>query len=84
MLRDTIEEETFQKVLADLAKHFSKKLKQKGSGAFVSRKEIVGVVDEEIQEVKVESHARNDKDLEIELFDLAVGALWGISSMRTW
>lgn len=62
---------------------FHRRRKQKGMGALVSRHEILGVIEEEIYELKkaIHEHTSDDELIE-ELKDLAVAAIFGIASLK--
>lgn len=56
---------------------------RKGWQAWSSRHEIAGVLSEEYNvEFMNEVHAKNPEGMERELFDIAIGAIFGIVSIR--
>ena len=56
---------------------------RKGWQTWSSRHEIVGVLKEEFEvEFMAEVHRKDPKAMERELFDVAIGALFGIVSIR--
>jgi len=60
----------------------SKRLKEKGYGAFVSRHEILGFLTEEYTEVVEAVHSKPTEDLQGELIDIAVGCIFGIACIE--
>jgi len=61
---------------------FMYRLKQKGYGTFTSRHEILGVITEEYKEFKDAVHSKDYKQMENELIDIAVGAIFGVVCFR--
>lgn len=59
------------------------RIKQKGLGTMASCHEILGILDEELQEYRDEVHAKAGAETKIEeLKDIAVAALFGIASIQ--
>jgi hypothetical protein len=58
-------------------------LKKKGSGAFVSSHEILGVLTEEYDEVKLAVHENDIGWLKAELMDVVVAAIFSLASIET-
>ena len=59
------------------------RLRERGTGIFISQHEILGIVYEEMSEYVGAVH-KNDHDAqEKELLDIAVAAVWGIVSIRS-
>ena len=57
---------------------------QKGLGVMASGHEILGVIEDEVQEYRDEVHAKSADELKIdELRDIAVAAIWGIASIQS-
>jgi len=57
---------------------------QKGMGAMASSHEILGIIEDEVQEYRDEVHAKADAQLKIEeLKDIAVACLFGIASIES-
>lgn len=54
-----------------------KQLKDKGKGTFASIHEISGSVDEEVREFKDAVHDNDHSEIQKELLDIAVAAVWG-------
>ncbi len=63
--------------------HMEEVLKRKGRGAFVSRHEILGVIEDEcIELVNAVQAKRGLKDIRHELLDIAVAALFGVACIE--
>jgi hypothetical protein len=82
MARRNAEDRTVAEVLSLLAKRLKAERKKKGDGVFASRHEISGVVREEYREFDDEVQRGHLDDIERELLDLAVAALWGVVSIK--
>ena len=63
-----------------LEEELSKEVQVKGSHAFVSTHEIVGVIQEEMDELREATHNNNNDDIEKELMDVMISAFWGYVS----
>jgi len=57
------------------------RLKQKGSGLFIDKHQIAGIIDEELRELKDGVHSNDLANIESETTDIAVAAIWGLASM---
>ena len=58
--------------------------KQKGMGSMASGHEILGIIEDEVQEYRDEVHAKSSDARKIaELLDIAVAALFGIASIQS-
>jgi hypothetical protein len=58
--------------------------RQKGMGVMSSGHEILGIIQEEVQEYQDEVHGKTNKEAKIEeLKDIAVAAIWGIASIES-
>lgn len=79
-----ISEETEKEVFAELTKHFFEKRRKKGRLSFNSMAEIFGKGTEEWHECLCEFHAKDKDKFYNELMDMAVVALWGLMSKKTW
>ena len=66
-------EEAF-KIIKDV---FYIKLKEKGDGSFASTHEIIGLIDEEFNELRDTCHENNIDHFAYELIDIAVIAIFG-------
>lgn len=78
--RQPVTTDDITKGIIALTKKLYQRLDQKGSGAYVSRHEILGILTEEMQEVQ--EAIRDDSSAGYihynkELMDVAVGALFG-------
>lgn len=72
-----------QQAVADVASKTDFRAKQKGMGVMASCHEILGIIEDEVQEYRDEVHAKADAESKIEeLKDIAVAAIWGIASIR--
>jgi len=57
---------------------------QKGFGTMASSHEILGIIEEEVHEFKIEVHGKTAQHLKIEeLKDIAVAAIFGIASIKS-
>lgn len=81
-MRKQIDPDVIDQVLDTVRKNLYDQLLEKGYGGFISNHEIYGVLAEEMTEYLDAVHA-NKKDIEKinELSDIAVGAIFGISSI---
>ena len=59
-----------------------KKTLKHGGHAYASTHEIYGIVAEEFKELMDELHSNDTDEFESELIDVAVGAVWGLASMK--
>lgn len=60
------------------------RVQQKGKGVMASSHEILGIIDDEVQEYRDEVHAKSPAEKKIEeLKDIAVAAIFGIASIRS-
>lgn len=87
-MRPDIFEAEYKAAVKSVAEKLKEKIKEKGDGAFGSRHEILGVLLEEFDEFREAVRLRgNSKDvldqLEAELKDIAVAAIWEIASIQT-
>lgn len=57
------------------------RLKQKGPGLFIDRHQIYGVIAEEVNELLDAIHNNDLENMEEELIDVVVAALWGLASL---
>ena len=57
---------------------------QKGLGTMASTHEILGIIEDEVQEYRDEVHAKSEGEKKIEeLKDIAVAAIFGIASIKS-
>ncbi len=74
-----------QDAIEDVAVKTEYRAKQKGMGVMCSGHEILGIIQDEVQEYRDKVHAKSavhDDKIE-ELKDIAVAAIWGIASMQS-
>jgi len=72
-----------EKGCVDVQQMLMYRLSEKGNGIYVSSHETFGIIKEEFDELS-DAVKRNDKrDIERELLDIAVGALFGYISSKT-
>ena len=76
-LRPQITADDLNAAILNIQRKLRDRVNEKGAGAFVSRHEILGVLTEEYDELIDAVHRGNIEDIEEELADLAVGALFG-------
>lgn len=82
MKRPEISKEIIEKNVSNIASWLNFRLEEKGRGIFVSKHEILGVLEEEMLEIK-EAIWKNYSlyEIKMELVDLIVGALFGVMSI---
>ena len=83
--RPKVEQRYIQVAQAKLSQEIFRRLEEKGYGAWLSRHEILGVVLEEQKELVDAVQCGMLRDVQSELMDLAVGAIFGwacIESMK--
>jgi predicted peroxiredoxin len=84
MQRPMVTAEAVEDAIKFVSDEMTRRLQQKGRGALVSRHEIVGIIEEELDELKREMHANsNDREVIAELADVAVPAIFGIACIRS-
>lgn len=86
-MANVISETTIRSVVGYIRGQFDLKLLKHGPHTCNSRHEILGVVAEEYHELVEAVHAKQPSEIEKELIDVAVAAIWGICSVReglTW
>ncbi len=70
--------------LQQVAEKFDFRIKQKGNGSLASSHEILGIIEDEVQEYRDEVHAKASADKKVEeLKDIAVAAIFGIASIQS-
>jgi len=79
MKRELITEEKINEAVEAFKSELKKRLNQKGYNSFASSHEILGVVDEECNELKAAVHKNNLSEVRNELLDIAVGVIFGIA-----
>ena len=68
--------------VASMEVQINKVLNKKGSGAWLSRHELLGVLTEEYHEVVDAVHSGKQDDIAAELMDVAVTCLFGITCIK--
>ena len=63
-------------------KKIKARLDQKGSGLFVDKHQIYGIVAEELKELMDALHGNDIEGMKRELVDIAVAAIFGIASIE--
>jgi hypothetical protein len=82
MNRKVVTQRKSDEAFTELHKALIKQVEAKGRHGFASIHEILGIVDEEHDELKEAVRFNNRERVMEELIDIAVGALWGIASMK--
>lgn len=73
-----------QLAMASVAKKTDYRAAQKGMGVMASSHEILGIIEDEVQEYRDEVHAKSTAELKIEeLKDIAVACIFGIASIQS-
>ena len=75
--REVITREQLDKGLEAFATKLRSRLDEKGWHTMCSRHEILGIMEEEMHEVRESVRSEKDTELKEELIDVAVGALYG-------
>lgn len=82
--RQQLEHEDLHKAMSDVSAKLGFRAKQKGLGTMASCHEILGIIEDEVQEYRDEVHAKSEAKLKIEeLKDIAVAAIFGIASIES-
>lgn len=79
--RVEVEDTELTAAMALLAGNLTRRVREKGRGAFISDTEIRGAIDEEMDEVKEAMHDNDRNGTFEELMDLAVGCIFGVASL---
>jgi len=83
-IRQQLTTADLQLAVAGIAAKTDYQAKQKGMGVMASGHEILGIIEDEVQEYRDEVHAKSAAELKIEeLKDIAVAAVWGIASIQS-
>lgn len=80
--RKSISEFDLALVTAAIEVQINKVLKEKGSGAWLSRHELLGVLTEEYYETIDAVHQGTERELMNELADVAVTCIFGIACIK--
>lgn len=83
MNRKLIPQKEIEKSNREIMKKLYKRLEQKGWGTFSSKHEILGIITEEYKELIDAVHSKDNKNIEEELMDIAVGAILGLSCLKS-
>jgi NTP pyrophosphatase (non-canonical NTP hydrolase) len=68
--------------LVDLARELRRRLAKHGPGAYVDAHHALGVIVEEMAELTDAIRANDERETIAELFDVAVGAVFAVASLR--
>jgi len=82
MKRPKISKEMRSEVLELVRGKLEMRLKEKGDGSFASTHEILGVIDEEYNELRTAVHKNSWDDIVLELEDIAVAAIFSLACVR--
>jgi len=83
-IRQQLTTADLQLAVAGIAAKTDYRAKQKGVGVMASGHEILGIIEDEVQEYRDEVHAKSAAELKIEeLKDIAVAAVWGIAFIQS-
>lgn len=82
MQRTQLTSEQINNAIQAILDKLDYRLNQKGYGTFASKHEILGVITEEYNEFSEAVHGLNYGDMERELIDIAVGAIFGVACFR--
>lgn len=66
---------------AMLGDELKRRLLQKGKKSFIGPHEILGVVEEEVDELREAVRSDDPREVTAELLDLGVGAIFGVASL---
>ena len=75
--RPQLDHATVETAINDFRTELNRRLNEKGYGSWLSRHEILGVLEEELLELKDAVHNKSFSDIRSELLDIAVGAVFG-------
>ncbi len=85
---EEIDTSTISEVMDEVVNHLFLKIEDKGPDGFGSSHEIYGTVAEEFGEILDAVRNNNKENLEEELKDIIVAAIWGLASLKqgttTW
>ena len=69
--------------MTKLREKLNNRLQQYGRGIFVSRHEILGIIQEEMDELNDAVRDGTSNDISEELLDIAIAAVWGYISIQS-
>jgi len=81
--RPQVTEEEVTETLETIQAMLEYRLEQKGRGAYASRHECLGIVEEEIHELREAVRSGELTDVGAELIDIAVAAIFGLASINS-
>lgn len=82
--RQQLSAEDLTKAICEVEEKLMFRANQKGFGTMASTHEILGIIDDEVQEYRDEVHAKSENEKKIEeLKDIAVAAIFGIASIKS-
>lgn len=83
-VRHQLIEEDLENALTVVGLKLRFRAKQKSLGTMASSHEILGIINDEVQEYRDEVHAKGSPEGKIaELIDIAVAAIFGIASIES-
>lgn len=82
MLREELTSNEILKAMGEAQDWLWERLKEKGKGSFSSTHEILGVLDEEFDELREAIHISKQDEIAHELKDIFVVAVFGIACLR--
>jgi NTP pyrophosphatase (non-canonical NTP hydrolase) len=80
-MRKQLTHEQIQTAVDKTTQKLNYRLAQKGFGTFASRHEILGTITEEYYELIEAVHANKPEEMQEELLDLAVGAIFAVACL---
>jgi len=82
--RQQLSTEDLAKAICEVEEKLMFRARQKGLGTMASNHEILGIIEDEVQEYRDEVHAKSEDEKKIEeLKDIAVAAIFGIASIKS-
>lgn len=81
-LRPKVTDEELNTVIKDVQRKLAQTLNEKGSGAFSSRHEILGVIREEFREFEEAIHSGHPDQIMGELMDMVAPCIFAIACVR--
>ena len=81
--RQRITKGELREVVKLVSYHLFRRLDTKGYGTWLSRHEILGILEEELYETKKAVHEGTIEDVRYELVDVAVGCLFAIACINS-
>lgn len=82
IIRYPVSERMIDEVLKELRTQLNRRLEKHGNLSYIGKHEIYGMLAEEFnKELLDDLHANNEEGFVSELFDIAVGCVFGVASM---